>query len=98
MMIQFFLLGSALLILYSRLGLGTASAFLLTVIVLNPITMVLTFQEADVYIITLLAVITLFFLNKKKKDFLQNQYCSMEIFSCIISFSIFIWRIMLYEL
>ncbi len=64
MYLQMFLIATALILFYRRLGLLEMYAFLLVVAVINPITTAMNFQNSDIFYIMLLS--TIFILCKNE--------------------------------
>ena len=62
--LQFFLAITALLFIYRRLGIYYFYAFMLALMVINPITTAINFQLSDVYHITILSVLFILIRNE----------------------------------
>ena len=70
--IQFFLAMMSLILLYKKLGIYYTYAFAIVIMIINPITTVLSFQHTNVYCTMLLTVISILLFNERLKQ--GNRY------------------------
>ena len=61
---QMFLIATALILIYKKLGLREMYAFLLVIAVINPVTTAMNFQNTDIFCIMLLATIFILWKNE----------------------------------